>query len=39
VWPLKDPLQIELPAERTVTIRQVRDEIRRRVIEFIAEHA
>ena len=39
VWPLKDPLQIELPGERKVAIRQVRDEIRRRVMEFIAEHA
>lgn len=39
VWPLDDPLEIEAPAERTVAVRQIRDEIRHRIVEFIAEHA
>lgn len=36
-WPLEDPLQIELPQQRKLAIRQVRDEIRRRVVEFVSE--
>jgi arsenate reductase (thioredoxin) len=39
VWPLDDPLQVESPAERELAVRRARDEIRRRVVEFIAEHA
>lgn len=38
VWRFKDPLQIEPFAERKAAVREVRDEIRRRVVEFIAEH-
>jgi arsenate reductase len=38
-WPLEDPLQIELPQRRNLAIRDVRDEIRRRVVEFVTEHA
>jgi arsenate reductase (thioredoxin) len=39
VWPLDNPLQTETLVERKMAVRQVRDEIRRRVVEFIAEHA
>jgi arsenate reductase len=39
IWPLEDPLKLESREERPVAIRQVRDEIRRRVIEFVNEHA
>jgi arsenate reductase len=39
VWPLDAPLQIESPLEREVAVRQIRDEIRRRVVEFIGGHA
>jgi arsenate reductase (thioredoxin) len=39
VWPLDDPLQIESPAERKVAVRQIRNEIGRRVVEFMGEHA
>ena len=39
VWPLDVPLEIEAPAERKVAVRQIRDEIRHRILEFIAEHA
>jgi arsenate reductase len=39
VWHLDDPLQIESSTERKMAVRQTRDEIRRRVVEFIAEHA
>jgi arsenate reductase len=38
-WPLEDPLQIESPQRRNLAIREVRDEIRRRVVEFFTEHA
>ena len=38
-WPLEDPLQVPSPEERRVAVRQTRDEIRRRVLEFISEHA
>src|SRR5690348_3963198 len=34
VWPLDDPLQIESPVERKIAVRQIRDEIQRRVVEF-----
>jgi arsenate reductase len=37
-WPLEDPPQAESPQERRASIRQVRDEIRRRVVEFISKH-
>lgn len=39
VWPLDDPLEIEAPAERKLAVRQIRDEIRHRIVEFISEHA
>ena len=39
IWPLEDPLQIQPPDERRMAVRQTRDEIRRRVLEFISEHA
>lgn len=39
VWPLPDPTQIQSAEERTLAVRQVRDEIRRRVVEFVSEHA
>jgi arsenate reductase len=38
-WPIEDPLQIQSPEERKMAVRQIRDEIRRRVLEFISEHA
>ena len=38
-WPLEDPLQAKTPHDRRTAIRQVRDEIRRRVVEFISQHA
>jgi arsenate reductase (thioredoxin) len=38
-WPLEDPLTVEPQAERQTAIRKVRDEIRRRVVEFVNEHA
>lgn len=38
-WPLEDPLATESPRHRQTAIRQVRDEIRRRVVEFVSEHA
>ncbi len=39
IWPLQDPLQTVSPEERRVAIRQVRDEIRRLVLEFVGEQA
>ena len=39
VWPLDDPLKLEPPAERKSAVRQIRDEIRHRIVEFIAQHA
>lgn len=38
-WPLEDPLQVPSPEERRIAVRQTRDEIRRRVLGFISEHA
>jgi arsenate reductase len=38
VWPLEDPLNIDSREERRVAVRHVRDEIRRRVVEFVGEH-
>jgi arsenate reductase len=38
-WPLEDPLASDSPDERLAAVRHVRDEIRRRVVEFISEHA
>ena len=38
-WPLEDPLTTTSLDERLAAVRQVRDEIRRRVIEFVSEHA
>lgn len=37
-WPLEDPLQIQPPEERRMAVRQTRDEIRTRVLEFISQH-
>lgn len=37
-WPLEDPLRAESPEVRQLAIREVREEIRRRVTEFISEH-
>jgi arsenate reductase len=39
IWPLQDPLEIGTTEERRHAIRLVRDEIRRRVIEFVSQHA
>jgi arsenate reductase len=39
IWPLPDPLQSESLEERKTSIRIVRDEIRRCVLEFVSEHA
>ena len=38
-WPLEDPLQAQSPQERRDAIRQVRDEIRHLVVEFIGQNA
>jgi arsenate reductase len=38
-WPLEDPLLTDLPDERRAAVRHARDEIRRRVVEFVTEHA
>lgn len=38
-WALPDPLQTESLEERRANVRLVRDEIRRRVLEFVSEHA
>lgn len=37
-WPLEDPLATASPDERLPVVRQVRDEIRRRVVEFVSEN-
>jgi arsenate reductase len=39
VWPLTDPTQIASAEDRMAAVRQTRDEIRRRVVEFVSEHA
>jgi arsenate reductase len=38
-WPLADPHRVEGSAERLAAVRDVRDEIRRRVMEFVSEQA
>jgi arsenate reductase len=38
-WPVDDPLLTDSPDERLAAVRQARDEIRRRVVEFVSEHA
>ncbi len=38
-WPLEDPLEIESTEERRVAVRKIRDEIQRRVIMFVSQHA
>ena len=38
-WSLPDPLQTESLEERRATVRRVRDEIQRRIVEFVSEHA
>jgi arsenate reductase (thioredoxin) len=38
-WPLEDPQSAESPEERKVATRRIRDEIHRRVIEFVSENA
>lgn len=38
-WPLEDPLTGESQAQRQTAVRKVRDEIHRRVAEFVSEHA
>ena len=38
-WPLEDPQAVESPQERQTAMRRTRDEIRRRVVEFITENA
>jgi arsenate reductase len=38
-WPLENPLQAEATQERRTAIWRARDEIRRRIVEFISEHA
>ncbi|HJT71233.1 MAG TPA: arsenate reductase ArsC [Terriglobales bacterium] len=39
IWPLEDPLLADSPDERLAAVRRARDEIRRRVVEFVSEHA
>ena len=36
-WALEDPQAIESPEDRTVAMRRIRDEIRRRVVEFVSK--
>jgi arsenate reductase len=38
-WPLEDPLVTTAPSERQAAVRHARDEIRRRVVEFVSENA
>jgi arsenate reductase (thioredoxin) len=38
-WPVENPLITTPGAERKAAIREVREEIRRRVVEFVHEHA
>ncbi len=37
-WALDDPQAVESPEERKAAMRQIRDEIRRRVVEFVSEN-
>ncbi len=37
-WPLEDPQTAQSPHERKAAMRQIRDEIQRRVIEFVSEN-
>jgi arsenate reductase len=37
-WPLEDPQAAPLPEERRAATRRTRDELRRRVIQFVSEH-
>ena len=38
VWPLEDPQGIESPVERMAAMRRTRDDIQRRVIEFVSKN-
>lgn len=38
-WPLENPLEIGSPNERRNAVRKVRDEIHRRVVDFVSQHA
>lgn len=38
-WVLEDPQSIESEEERQTAMRRIRDEIRRRVVEFVSENA
>lgn len=37
-WPLENPQAVKSPQERKAAMRQIRDEIQRRVIEFVTEN-
>jgi arsenate reductase len=39
IWPLEDPLAVESLEERRTAVRGIRDEIHRRVTEFVSQHA
>ena len=38
-WALEDPQAVESPEGRKMATRRIRDEIRRRIVEFVSEKA